>query len=119
MSKDQLNEKYKDAKGKKWDGGKLRWDLLDLDLLEPIIYRYTKGAEKYGPGNWKLVDDAEERYYAAAMRHLCEYRKGNRDDDDERFAEYPSHLAACIWNMLCLLWFENKHRKEDKMGDKK
>ena len=118
MAKDQVNEKYKDAKGMKWDGGKLRWDLLDLETLEPIVNRFTKGAEKYGPNNWQLVDDAKERYYAAAMRHLCEYRKGNRDDDDPRFADYPSHLAASIWNMLCLLWFENQERKAEKKGNK-
>ena len=42
MAKDQVNEKYKDAKGMKWDGGKLRWDLLDLETLEPIVNRFTK-----------------------------------------------------------------------------
>lgn len=111
MAKDQVNEKYKDAVGKKWDGDKLRWDLLDLELLEPIVYRFSRGAEKYGCRNWQLVDDAEERYYAAGMRHLCEYRKGNINDDDPQFEKYPSHLAAACWNFLVLLWFEQQRTK--------
>ena len=104
------------SKGMKWDGGKLRWELLDLKLLEPIVYRYTAGAEKYGPNNWQKVENGAERYYAAAMRHLVDYRSGERDDPDPRFAEFPSHLAAAIWNLISCLHFEMEERKKEQKG---
>ena len=65
--------------GRKDDQGKLRWDLLPLDVVEKIVEVYTFGAEKYAPNSWQNLEDGRERYYAALLRHLCAWRKGEID----------------------------------------
>jgi hypothetical protein len=96
--------------GLKYDEAKLRWDLLDLDLVEEVVKILTFGANKYGPNNWQKVEDAEERYYAALMRHLTEYRKGNSIDEESGL----SHLSHLLCNAIFLLWFEkNLVKKTD------
>lgn len=107
MAKDQVNDKYKDAVGKKYDGDKLDYSLLPWDVIETVVTRYTVGKQKYAAWNWTLLDDAKDRYEAAMLRHWVEYKKGNRWDDDPQFANHPStHLQAALWNLFCLVWFE-------------
>ena len=43
-------------KGRKFDGGKMRWDLLPYDAVEKIVDILTYGAEKYDPNNWQPSD---------------------------------------------------------------
>lgn len=88
--------------GKKYDTGKLRWDLLDLGLVEETVKILTFGSTKYGANNWQGVENAEDRYYAAMMRHLTEYRKGNLIDEESGL----SHLSHVMCNVLFLIWFE-------------
>jgi hypothetical protein len=112
--KETYNEKVGDKSIKtelKWDDEKLRWDLLDFALLEPIIYRYTVGAQKYEPNSWKNLANGKERYFSACMRHLSCMRQGEQADPDPRFAKYPSHCAAAIWNLLAVLYFEQQEEK--------
>ncbi len=55
----------------------------------------TFGATKYGPNNWQKVTPFEDRYYAAALRHL-----GASDMGDEKDAEsgllHVAHAACCV-----------------------
>lgn len=112
MAKDKVNEKYKDAEGKKWDGDKLRWDLVPYEALEKVVERFTHGAIKYGDWNWEKVDNAEDRYFAALMRHLVAHRKGEIYDPD-----FPGslHMSAVAWNALVLLYIELKKHDLDNM----
>jgi hypothetical protein len=107
--KDKLNEKYKTSVGKKWDGGKMRWDLVPYEALEQVVARFTHGAEKYGDNNWKDLVDPEDRYFAALMRHLVLHRKGELYDPD-----FPGnlHLSAVAWNALVLLHFALEKEKQ-------
>ncbi|MBO4622272.1 MAG: hypothetical protein J5691_00070 [Bacilli bacterium] len=111
MAKDQINDKYKDAAGKKWDGGKLRWDLVPWEAFEQVVERFTHGAIKYGPNNWKEVDDAEDRYFAALMRHLVAHRKGELYDPD-----FPDnlHISAACWNALVLIYLTMKRIEKER-----
>ena len=86
---------------------KLRWDLLPLETLEEVIKVYTAGSNKYGDNRWQLIENAEERYYGAMMRHLVEYRKGNSIDEDTGCL----HIAQVVWNAITLLWFELRKKK--------
>ena len=95
--------------GKKYDQGKLRWDLLPLTAVEGIVKVLTYGLDKYGEANsWRRVSDAKERYYAALMRHLAAYRKGEMIDPESKL----THLehAACNIIFLCELEAENEQR---------
>ena len=86
---------------RKFDNGKLRWELLPWDSVEKVVDILTYGAEKYEEESWKKVDDAENRYFAALLRHLIAYKQG-RDIDSE---SGKLHLAHAATNALFLLWF--------------
>ena len=60
------------------------------------------GAEKYADNNWQYVDNADDRYYAAILRHLVEWRKGSKIDSESGL----NHLAHVMCNVLFLLWFD-------------
>lgn len=64
-------------KGLKYDNDKLRWGLLPHDVIEGAVKVLTYGAKKYAPNNWKIIEDAKNRYFAAAMRHLIKFKRGN------------------------------------------
>ena len=86
--------------------GKLRWDLLPLEEIEDIVKVYTEGAKKYSDNSWQNLDNGYQRYKAALLRHLLEYEKGNKIDEDTGC----QHLAQVAWNAIALLWLD-KHRK--------
>lgn len=86
--------------------GKLRWDLLPLEEIEDIVKVYTEGAKKYSDNSWQNLDNGYQRYKAALLRHLVEYEKGTKIDEDTGC----QHLAQVAWNAIALLWLD-KHRK--------
>ena len=89
------------APGTKYDGAKLRYDLLPMGPLDQVVKVLTYGALKYAPDNWQQVPDAKNRYYAAAMRHLSAWKQGEANDSESDV----SHLAHAACCMLFLLHF--------------
>lgn len=85
--------------GRKYDGGKLRYDLIPVLALEETARVVTKGAEKYDDENWKLVPEGRRRYLAAAMRHIQQWRKGEIYDDEMG----THHIANAISNLMFIL----------------
>jgi hypothetical protein len=100
--------------GRKFDGGKLAYHLLPMDALDEIVKRFTHGAGKYAPGNWKKVDNAVDRYSAALMRHYSAYRQGERIDPE---APGLSHIGAVAWNALVLIWLDLHGRRPGGGGN--
>jgi len=90
--------------GLKYDAEKLRWDLLPIDCIEEVVKVLSMGAKKYSANNWQLVEDGENRYYAALMRHLAASRMGEKIDPESGL----SHLSHVMCNVVFLLWLE-KH----------
>lgn len=88
----------------KYDGGKLRWDLLPIEQIEKIVEVYTFGAQKYAPNSWQQLDNGRERYYAALLRHLCSWRKGETTDHESKL---PT-LAHVAWNAIALMYFDEQ-----------
>lgn len=86
--------------------GKLRWDLLPLAEIEDIVRVYTEGAKKYADNSWQDIPDGFNRYFAATMRHLVAYAKGERFDSDTGCM----HLAQVVWNAIAMLYYD-KHNK--------
>ena len=84
------------------DQDKNRLDLVEPEFIEAVGEVLTFGAAKYEPNNWQKVDDAENRYYAAALRHLLAYRKGEQIDEESGL----SHLKHAATNLMFLLHFE-------------
>lgn len=86
----------------KFDQGKLRMDLIPPNTINTLAQVLTYGANKYRPNGWKAVDDATERYYSAAMRHLMAWRSGEFTDPESGM----SHLAHVLTNIAFLIEFE-------------
>ena len=59
----------------------------------------TFGSEKYARGNWDKVEDHENRYMDAALRHLNAHRRGELTDS-ESGESHLAHAACCILFML-------------------
>ena len=92
--------------GRKDDQEKNRLDLIEPEFIEGVGKVLTFGADKYEPNNWQKVEDAEGRYYAAALRHLIAWRKGEKTDPESGL----SHLYHVACNIMFLQHFE----REDK-----
>lgn len=95
------------TEGKKFDGGKVRLDLLPLDAIEEVAKVMTFGAGKYGDRNWEKGINYM-RLVGAALRHIFAW-VGGQDRDEETGLSHMAHAACCI---LFILAFETR-----KCGD--
>lgn len=84
----------------KLDQGKDRWELLPLGPIWYIVKVISYGAVKYAPNAWQRLPDFENRYYAAAMRHITAWRQGEKIDKESGLP----HLAHALCNLVFLLW---------------
>lgn len=82
----------------KFDGDKLRYDLVPPSATEALARVLTFGARKYKPNNWRNVPEPD-RYIAAMKRHIALYRSGEKFDEDSGL----HHLAHAMTNMAFLL----------------
>lgn len=85
---------------------KLPWELLPIEVIEEAVKVYQFGAEKYGENTWQKLENGKERYYAALMRHLVAWRKGETKDEESQL--HP--LSHVIWNAIALLWLEMNNK---------
>jgi len=76
--------------------GKPRYDLIPPKGLKRVAELYGRGAEKYDDHNWRKGMPSS-RYMASLLRHVEQYRSGDRDED---------HISAVIFNALALIEFE-------------
>jgi hypothetical protein len=90
--------------GVKHDSGKPRWDLVPWAEMQDVVQVLTFGAHKYGANNWKYVPEAQERYFAAALRHLVAWKSGEVLDPESGLP----HLAHAVSSLLFLANFEEK-----------
>lgn len=92
--------------GRKDDQEKNRLDLIEPEFIEGVGKVLTFGADKYEPNNWQKVEDAEDRYYAAVLRHLMAWRKGEKTDSESGL----SHLDHAACNIMFLQHFEREEK---------
>lgn len=92
------------SEGNKADSGKNRLDLIEPEFIEGVGATLTYGAEKYGPNNWQNVEDAVDRYYAATLRHLMAWRRGEKKDSESNI----HHLLHVATNIMFLVHFERE-----------
>lgn len=82
----------------KFDGDKLRYDLVPPSAVKALAEVLTFGARKYKPNNWKECQEPE-RYLAALYRHLELWRAGEVNDQDSGLP----HLAHAMTNLAFML----------------
>lgn len=85
--------------GVKYDGGKLRYDLIAPEALEGLAKVYTIGAKKYGDRNWE-AGILFSRVFSAMERHSWAWWAGEEFDPDGQH-----HLDSVMWNAATLRAF--------------
>jgi hypothetical protein len=68
--------------GLKFDIGKPRMSLLPPLAITEMANVMTFGAQKYAAHSWKDVENAQERYLDALLRHAIAYVAGERIDPE-------------------------------------
>lgn len=112
-------EKVK-KEGKKYDMGKLRFDLLPPDGMKELVKIFTIGASKYGDRNWEKGMNWG-RVLAAAKRHINDWELGEQFDPETGLP----HLFHAVCNLMFLGTYELRgvghddlplHTKEEEHG---
>ena len=80
--------------GKKDDGGKARMDLIPPEALFALAAVLGFGASKYAPRNWEK-GMSWGRVFAALMRHMWAWWRGEKKDPETGFS-HLWHALACI-----------------------
>lgn len=96
--------------GRKDDTGKDRWDLLTWEQIVEVVKVLTDGALVYGDDNWQRVPNAKRRYFAAMMRHIDAWKRGEKQD--KKSGHHP--LAHAVCSALFLMWFDGQGGKDAK-----
>lgn len=92
------------VKGLKYDGDKIRMDLLPFIALKEVGKILTFGADKYADDSWQEVKNGERRYLGALLRHLTAVELGEEFDQESGLHHY-AHMAC---NALFLLYLKLK-----------
>lgn len=85
----------KQPEGVKYDDNKPDWSLLPMKELIGTVHVLMHGEKKYSRDNWKFVDDGENRYYAALMRHLTAFQSGQTHDPESEL-HHLDHAMCCL-----------------------
>lgn len=101
MEKDPTGLNPHQLLGAKLDDGKPMAGLLldfGLALLEVSKVSTYGAKKKYSRGGWQHVEDGENRYTDALLRHLIAERYEERDAESDLL-----HAAQTAWNALARL----------------
>lgn len=101
IERDIFNKKIKElAEGTKYDGDKLRTDLIPPECIKAVAWIYTFGAKKYDDNNWRKGMKFS-RVYGALQRHLLTWYEGEDNDSETG----KSHTWHAIWGCVTLAYY--------------
>lgn len=92
----------------KFDGDKLRYDLLPARALNDLVLIYTFGAKKYNDRNWEK-GMSYGRIFAATMRHCWLWFAGEDLDSESGL----HHMAHAAFGCLALVEYHYTNKGED------
>lgn len=107
--------------GLKFDGDKVRMDLLPPEFLFAVATILTFGAKKYADRNWEL-GMKWGRVFGALMRHMWCWWAGKAptaksflfgEDDEETKYSHLWHAGCCL---AFLITYEERGIGEDDRG---
>jgi len=84
----------------KYDSVKSRVDLIRPEFLMGVGRILEYGSRKYSAENWAKCDDYN-RYYAAVLRHLLQWKSGEVLDDETN-ENHLLHAACSLMFLYCL-----------------
>ena len=97
-------------KGIKYDNNKPDYSLIPPHALDDVANVLTYGAQKYDRNNWLELDNLNERYFAAAQRHMWAIQRGETHDD-ETGIHHSAHAICCMMFMLEFSYLQNTKNK--------
>lgn len=103
------------TKGAKYDKDKPMYDLIPPSALEEFVNVLTFGAKKYAPDNWRLVPEGRRRYFAAAQRHLWQFKRGETIDKESNL-HHLAHAITCLMFILEKEMLNEEDLKEQPKG---
>lgn len=83
------------SEGRKFDGEKPRMYLLPPKAIQEVAKVLTFGAQKYDEDNWKKLDNLQNRYTGASLRHIFAIMEGE-DLDPETECYHEAHAICCL-----------------------
>lgn len=92
--------------GIKFDDNKPDYSLLPPNALDDVVKVLTYGAQKYDRNNWKKLENLDDRYFAAAQRHLWALQKGETFDD-ETDIHHGAHAICCMMFLVEFYYVQN------------
>lgn len=92
----------------RFDQGKPRMELVDLNILEAIAKVAAFGAKKYSDNNWRKGFPWLQPY-ASMMRHLKKWHDGEDIDPESGLF----HLDHAAWNIHALIAFRERGTGQD------
>ena len=106
--KAKLARKKSTNGGIKFDDDKPDYSLVPPNALDDVVKVLTIGAKKYDRHNWKKLDNINDRYFAAAQRHMWALLK-DEIHDPETGIHHAGHAIACMMFLL-----ENYYLQKEK-----
>jgi hypothetical protein len=93
--------------GVKYDGEKPDYSLIPPNALDDVAKVLTFGAQKYDRHNWKKLDNLDNRYFAAAQRHMWALLK-DESHDPETGVHHAAHAVCCMMFLLENYYLQNR-----------
>lgn len=97
-----------ETSGKKYDDGKLEWDMIPFEILEDLVRIYMMGRDKYDKNDWKK-GIVVSRLFNAAMRHMLASWNGEDLDPESKL---PHNMHA-VWNLIAIEWMKKNRPDMD------
>lgn len=105
------------GKGKKYDSGKSMVGTLCRVFPRALLgvgQCIEFGTHKYPqPDNWKLVENAFNRYQDSMMRHYLKFLAGQKKDSETNLL----HLKHMVWNALAVLELYLMENEDETLFD--
>jgi hypothetical protein len=83
----------------RYNKGKLKWSLVPMRALEPMVQVLMFGATKYSPNNWQK-GMSYCTIYDSMQRHINSFMEGEDNDPDSKM----HHIGHILCNALFLSW---------------
>jgi hypothetical protein len=88
--------------------GKMAWELVDFQSLEPFVEVLMFGAEKYSPNNWKKGQPITE-LLGSLFRHIVAFQAGETLDKESG----KSHIGHAMCNLMFIQYVLDNHKHFD------
>ena len=93
--------------GIKYDSAEPDYSLVPPNALEDVVKVLTYGSQKYDRNNWQYLEDLDNRYFAAAQRHMWALHRGETVDS-ETGIHHAAHAICCMMFIIEFYHLQNE-----------